>query len=192
VIATTTTLPTDFPSAVPVLSRAPTVAGKPTTIPSPNRENTSFSPNTVPFSVIPSTSRFQGSLFLFGSMSQPPDEEFTSNIQNIQLERNSILNQRSFVVFGRKNGFVHNLELNESLNSGSVTEIHRSIVVLSHDSMTRSSAVVDDLNHDGFPDLIVGYPLSSTCMLYFNNQTRPTRRIYQLNGVAHDLWSDPE
>jgi hypothetical protein len=153
----------------PPSSRAP-VTSKPSVSLYPTRTT---APNTLPFSVSPANAhRFQGNLFLFGTVSRPPPQGSDATVvKDIQMGGNpASKEQQSFVLFGQRMKFLRNILLNETRNSGVVVELTSpSQIVLSHDSTSRSSAVVDDLNHDGFPDLIVGYPLSSTCLVYFSN-----------------------
>jgi hypothetical protein len=155
--------------SIPPSSRVP-VTSKPSLSLYPTRTT---APNTLPFSVSPANARrFQGNLFLFGTASRPsPQGSDLTIVKDIRMGENpASTEQQSFVLFGQRKKFLRNILLNETRNSGVVVELTSpSPLVLSHDSMSRSSAVVDDLNHDGFPDLIVGYPLSSTCLVYFSN-----------------------
>jgi hypothetical protein len=114
---------------------------------------------TAFLSVLPNAKQqFQGSIFLLGSP-QYSDEPI---VANINLE-NYVAKQETFIVFGDRK-----ITKNIYLSSPTTPKISR---VLSRDNqIARSSAIVGDINRDGHPDLIIGFPFSSKCFVYFGTE----------------------
>jgi sugar lactone lactonase YvrE len=135
----------------------------------------SYRPNSYPdfgkISVLPNTKRFQGNLFLFGISTPQPE----ATIQDIDLSSSDIgtvvSNQDCFIVFGQRKKIKENINLqsvNGDHNDGITVRVPSA---LSHErnNVVRSSAVVGDINGDGYSDMVIGYPFQSLCLVYFGS-----------------------
>jgi hypothetical protein len=177
--------PSSHPSSRP--SKRPIIVSSSPTTPTPSFSPTfsfttrqpsflpSYRPNSYPdfgkISVLPNTKRFEGNLFLFG-ISTPQTE---TTIQDIDLSSSDagtiVPNQDCFIVFGQRKKIKENINLQgitDDPNTGITVKVPP---VLSHErnNVVRSSAVVGDINGDGYSDLVIGYPFQSLCLVYFGS-----------------------
>jgi hypothetical protein len=102
--------------------------------------------------------RFKGVSFLLGRTSRDGFEI----VRGINLQ-NTVVKQRSFVVFGQSFQYQKPLIIGSQESSPRFAEIEGG---LTEDVISRSSTPVNDINGDGFDDLIICYPGSSLCLIY--------------------------
>jgi hypothetical protein len=175
-----------FPSGQPTTAshapQAPSISFCPTMTKRPSRSPTRR-PTVIPtltptafFSVLPTTNaRFQGSLFLLGttrSDSQPADDDDITRVMNINLASNPVHSHDAYILFGQKKKFSPTIDLTNS--RGVVSRVSQSL--LSREDPNnhldiRSATIVGDINRDGYSDLIIGYPFSSQCFVYFGRSS---------------------
>jgi sugar lactone lactonase YvrE len=160
------------PVTVPSISSSPSTTRKPTRIPSvkPTRQPTAVPTQTL--SVFPVGSKnFRGSLFLLGTGSG--SSETDSN--NVNLN-DKLANQRSYIVFGEdhKKKKLMNIEVGSGRDSVSLSSVEK---LMSRETFSRSVTIVGDINNDGNHDLIVGFPVASTCLVYLGSNNGFTNLI---------------
>jgi hypothetical protein len=82
----------------------------------------------------------------------------------------------SYILFGRnfkhQSRFPFAISLNSISSREFVSEINENdrTTGVYHDQTLRSTTIVGDVNGDGFPDLLVGYPLISKCSVYLGTE----------------------
>jgi sugar lactone lactonase YvrE len=158
------TLASSAPTPVPApsFSASPSTTRKPTRSPSAKPTRRPTAAPTRMFSVFPLGSKnFRGSLFLLGIGSG--SSETDSN--NLDLN-NKLANQKSYIVFGEdyKKKKILNIDIGSSRDSVSLSSTG---VGMSRETTSRSVTIVGDINNDGNDDLIIGFPVASTCLVYF-------------------------
>jgi hypothetical protein len=170
---TTTDRPTPNSSSDPTSSTAPSPISTRKPTPFPSKKSTLvpsgvFSSGGGFLLLPPLSTGFKSSLFLLGksSLTSSVVSLDTSNIDLTQI----LAGQKSFIVFGQ--AFPKNIEIGSRESYGSYAEITTSLknpVGLVRDRSTRSSALVGDINSDGFEDLSIGYPALSTCLVFYGS-----------------------
>jgi hypothetical protein len=122
-----------------------------------------------------SITAFKGSLFVLGVSSAPAAASNIPDTSNIDLTQ-TLANQKSFIVFGTKIGqssIQEDIQIDSRESHGSYSELLSSQsgpeIGLARDHSTRSSAIVGDINNDGFEDLVLGFPSLSTCFVYLGS-----------------------
>jgi hypothetical protein len=183
--------PTSVPSlasSAPTPIRAPSFSSSPSSTRRPTRSPTATPtaiPTVAPTSALsvlfPSTASktaFKGSLFLLGVSTAPATALNIPDTSNIDLTQ-TLANQKSFIVFGTKKGqssLQENIQIGSRESYGSYSELSSSQsspgIGLARDHSTRSSAIVGDINNDGFEDLILGFPSLSTCFVYLGSSQK--------------------
>jgi sugar lactone lactonase YvrE len=150
-----TASPTRLPSSVFPSSQAPQFSPSPSVLPT-----NSFAPNQG-LSQLLTTTSFQGRLFLLSP-------RFTEAQMTKTIQFNALLpNQRNFVLFGRKDHYnFTNIHIDSRESLGLYTEIEASLY---QDTRVRSTTIVGDVNNDGFPDLVEGFPDRSICEVYLGS-----------------------
>jgi hypothetical protein len=132
--------------------------------------------------VFPSTKRFQGILITEGSFPFYREEPIMGNIDL----SNHAAQHDSFIIFGQNR---QKLPTNIDLTTSSLPTKYLQ-PVLSHESnenIVRSVAVVGDINHDTYPDLVVGYRFSSLAIVYFGKEEKQFTSLsvsFTIYGIA--------
>jgi hypothetical protein len=180
-----TVLPTVAPSMTPsssVPSRIPTVppsirssslpTGQPTS--NPSLLKPSFSnplPTALPsslFSIISSansTTLLGGKLFLLGRML--PETATASSMINLQSD--VLPEATSVIIFGEKGKKLSNINLYDAEAPAFSAQINQPLLS-QETSISRSVGLVGDINQDGIKDVLVGYPVSSKCLVYLQRE----------------------
>jgi hypothetical protein len=167
----TSSIPSRYPSISPSIRSSRTPTSRPTGSPSLSQPSfyNSFPPalSSSVFSIISSnTSTFLGGkLFLLGRML--PETATANSI--INLQSNVLPEATSFIIFGEEGKKLPSINLNDPGRTSFSAQITQSL--LSQDGSTsRSIGIVGDINQDGIKDIIVGYPVSSYCVVYLRRE----------------------
>jgi hypothetical protein len=179
--------PTSRPSALPTLvsvaptpvrppsiSAYPTQTKKPTRIPSIRPTLDPTAAPTATLSVLSSVStvsqHFQGFVFQLGIYSLAG-----LVTQNIRITQPFLADAQSYVIFGRKEFKTSFINLQDSSQSYSYARIPSSLpsssgIGIIPDSISRTVAMIGDINGDSFDDLLIGDPVNSKCYGYLGNE----------------------
>jgi hypothetical protein len=178
--------PTSRPSALPTLAsvaptpvRPPSISAFPTQTKKPTRIPTirpTVDPTAAPtatLSVLSSLStvsqHFEGFVFQLGVYSLAGLVS-----QNIRLTQPFLADAHSYVIFGRKEFKTSFINLQDSSQSYLYTRIPysspSSTIGIIPDSISRTVAMIGDINGDSFDDLLVGDPVNSKCYGYLGNE----------------------
>jgi hypothetical protein len=185
--ASPTLVPVSVPSLTPILV--------PDTSLIPSQLSSSSPVSARARAVSPFLSSFSGELSIFGTTIVLPSSESSSSLSSnvIPVDSSSLCpEQKSFIVFGQKGNFIHEISLDSSSYNG--VELSRSQGGLSRDSFTRSVVMIGDINHDGYPDMMIGYPVSSVIDVYFGNNNDEMKALenvplsFVITGEAKSDW----
>jgi hypothetical protein len=188
-----TSQPTFRPSGRPFSRPTAQPSSLPSCIPT---SYPSFLPSSQPssFPSIPrSFTSVKGSLFLFGSYSPPPLSSSLSTTGYLESFLEPLLSfSSSYIVFGQKrekfdNYPIIDLEKRDDLSAVFYEEINKDITRggLIQDSMSRSIALIGDVNKDTYEDLVMCYPYSSVCYVYFGNDIGFVNMIISLSLIGN-------
>jgi hypothetical protein len=163
--------PTGCPTVATKAPLAPSITSSPTTTCKPTRMP-SFRPTRTPtiaptafLSVVPNKRDLQGILFSGGSF---PFYQEEAIIENIDLT-NYADNHESFIIFGQNQKKIHQ-NINVATSRIVTKYVHPILSRESNENIVRSVTVVGDINKDGFPDLVIGYRVSSLAIVYFGKE----------------------
>jgi hypothetical protein len=198
---TPTNQPTRFPTKQP--SSLPTFlpSGQPTSSPSlqpfssptshPTSQPTRI-PTAQPFAFptsAPQATIYQTSGVLFwlgstlGSSNNKTQHGFLDTLGN------------SYILFGRnikhQSEFPSTISLNSPLSREFVSQINDNEAGVRHDITIRSTTIIGDINGDGFPDLLIGYPLISKCSVYLGNGVDDFATLISTTGESFAIVGDP-
>jgi hypothetical protein len=167
--------PTSRPSSQPSHSPSRQPRSAPTSRPS---EQPTMVPTAQPFTrptSAPAVTIYQTNGILFGRGSISSAATAVSNNNNNKQQQqpqpdNGILGT-SYILFGRnfnhQRPFPSTISLGATTSREFVSEMNKNGGFGIHnDVTTRSITVIGDINGDGFPDLLVGYPTVSKCSVY--------------------------
>jgi hypothetical protein len=168
--------PTTFPSKQPSSFPTSHPTQQPTTIP------------TVQPSSYPTSAPVVNIYLTKGVLFFPGDPLYSFQQQSIQAT-DELLGS-SYILFGRKNFHQHDnkfpflISLESTDSKAFVSLLNDNVTGISSDVVTRATTIIGDINNDGFPDLLIGFPLDSKSLIYLGTSfgTVEGRASFQLIG----------